>query len=208
MVKIKVATTEVTSYELITRTIYGMQVTDIFGREWCFSNDGPVSGESESFDLMNDLAIKIKNKGYFNPKLFWGSGDERELYGKRFDSIEEVNYVFSYSNEYGDYELTTFWNLHVITEGGLFYKHDKIFTDYDKLKEFALKVKNKGLVNLNYWICQGYYPYEGEASMEAIYEFEERYDSYEDPEERVMQEVRDMIEADRLPDGTVPGFRD
>ncbi len=44
--------------------------------------------------------------------------------------------------------------------------------------------------------------------MEAIYEFEERYDSYEDPEERVMQEVRDMIEADRLPDGTVPGFRD
>lgn len=189
-----------------------MQVTDIIGREWRFSGDGPVSGESESFDLMNDLAIKIKNEGYFNPKLFWVSSYGEELYGKRFNSIEEVNFVFSYSNEYmdpyGDYEPTTSWNLHVTTEGGLFYKHDKIFTDYDKLKKFALKVKNKGLVNLKYWICQGDYPYESEESMEGVYEFEERYDSYEDPEEQAMQEVRDMIEADRLPDGTVPGFRD
>ncbi len=213
MIKIKVATTRVTNYELVNRTIYGMKVTDTFDREWRFSNDGQLSGESESFDAMNDLATKVKNEGYFDPKLFWVSNSCEELEGKIFDSIEEITHVFSYSNEFKyddglEYEPTTSWSLHTTTEGGLFYKHNKIFTNYDKFKDFALKVKNKGLVNLKYWVCQGDFPYDESGSQEAFSEFEKQYDSYEDPEERTIQEVRDMIAADTLPDGIVPGFRD
>jgi hypothetical protein len=62
------------------------------------------------------------------------------------------------------------WQLYVITEGSLYYEHPKIFYNYEKFEEFALKVKDKGIVNLSYWTCMGSYDRENTFIHE---EFEE-----------------------------------
>lgn len=202
MIKLKILTTEITSYELVNRRIYNFSATDIFNRLWRYTGDSNSSGEFEIYNDIQKLQIDVKNDGYIDTKLYWVYSDDDYLKGKRFDSVEKVLDVFSNSNT--DYEPVS-WQLHATTEGGLYYKHDKVFKDFSQFKKFAMKVKKKDFVNLKYWICMGSYDYNDSTAHE---EFEEKYEYYENPEDIANRAVLDMIESDRLPDGTVPGYRD
>lgn len=49
----------------------------------------------------------------------------------------------------------------MLTEDDLRYSHNLIFYDYEKIKKFALSVKKKGIINLEYWVCEGLYEWDG-----------------------------------------------
>ncbi len=117
------------------------------------------------------------------------------------DHVKEVLYVFSHLDTLREH---TIWRLHVITKDDLYYRHNKEFTDFHKLEEFAIKVEQKAFINTKYWEYLGEYNYEYSAYIDN--NFQEDY-YYDDSEERAIKEVDEMIEADTLPDGTVPGYR-
>ena len=168
MITIKISSVEVTSYELVDRTIYSLSVVDVFNRKWRFSGniDNDFQGESESYSDMKQLEEKLQELGYFEPEDFLVSSNEEELYGKRFNSIEEVVYLCSNQTLEPDVD-TDIWKLVVCTPGGLHYRHDKEFLNYDQFLKFVTKVKDKGIVNLKYWVCLGDYDYlESTAHME------------------------------------------
>ena len=106
---------------------------------------------------------------------------------KRIKRKEEVKYV--YRRDWGN-DCGESWEDHcvdpkqgsrvcIVTVDGLDYIHDKFFYNYEELKNFALKVKKRAVVNLKFWeLTEGLDVDEDGRGMECLYEFEE--DSYSD----------------------------
>ena len=115
---------------------------------------------------------------------------------------EEVLYI--YSNICEEMPIDKYVGyVRAITKDNLVYEHGKEFDNYESLKKFALKIKDRGIINLEFWECLYSYEFAGNEHEE----FEEKYNYYYDPEAKANQDVLDMIESDRMQDGTVPGYR-
>ncbi len=153
---------------------------------------------------------RIKEVTYESEEYHALYGSNKVTETKIINSKNQVLYIYTYdmtSGKYGNNYLDTdneyLGYVLAITKDGLEYRHEKTFHSYEKIKEFALKIKDNGVINLEFWKCLGDYDWENDAHEEL----EEDY--YDDgSEDRANQDVLDMIEADRLPDNTVPGFRD
>lgn len=166
---------------------YYLQLMDQYGRWWSYMN----SNEKSTFEDMQKIAMEEINKAIIDIDLFYVHYDDNIKNIKRH---EEVLYVYTYdmySEEYGrNYvEKTDKYAGYVlvITKDDLTYKHFEIFDNYQDVKEFALKVKNKGIVNLEFWECLGDYYFENNYHEE----FEESY--YDDIHEYDMTDVYDVF---------------
>lgn len=154
---------------------YYLEIMDQYGRWWSYKGDDN-SNEKSTFEDMQKIAIDQTNKAIIDVDLFYIRYDDNIKYIKRH---EEVLYVYTYdmhseaygidyiekSDKYAGYTL-------IIAKDFLEYRHNKVFTNYRDIKEFALKVKNKGVVNLEFWECLGNYYFDSNSHEE----FEEKYD--------------------------------
>lgn len=180
---------------------YYLNVMDQYGRWWSWIGDSN-SNEKSSNEYIRKIEIQELNKTIIDIDLYSILSDAEIGHIKRH---EEILYVFSYdmyadspTDKYAGYVLA-------ITKDELLYAHNKVFDNYEDLKKLALKIKESGIVNLEFWKCLGLYTWNDENN--EYEEFEEIY-YYDDSEDRADQDVLDMIDADRLSDGIVPGFRD
>jgi hypothetical protein len=203
----KIKSSYISSNKYVTCITYSLYVIDIFDRKWRYTKD------NSEFELKEEI-IKIQNeelkKGYIDPSNYWVYNSE-ELEGKTFDSLDEIEEIFS--SEGFNYDEIKFksWKLFITTKGGLYYEHYFTFKDYKKLTNLVEKIKKNKIVNLNYWICQGSYEYVND-NLE-FNEFKKENEiykmSYEEyNENRIIDEIEEMIEQDRQPDGSIPGYRD
>lgn len=152
--------------------MYHLEVQDQYDRWWIY--------RGADWNLSLDEAEKIEaeelRKGIINLDLYHFD-DDRII--ERIKRQEKVLYVYSYSK--GEhFDDRTFIDeagacVAAITDDGIEYVHDKVFQNYEDLKEFALKIKAKGIINLEFWRCIGSYDWEGNSYLE----FEED-DYYQD----------------------------
>lgn len=169
---------------------YYLEILDQYDRWWSYKGDSSSNGKL-TFEDMQKIALEEANKVVIDVDLFYMQYDDNIKNIKRH---EEVLYVYTYdmyseefginyiekSDKYAGYVL-------IITKYCVEYKHNKIFTNYKDVKEFALKVKNKGIVNLEFWECLGDYYFENNYHEE----FEENY--YDDVHEYDMTDVYDVF---------------
>ena len=182
---------------------YYFYITDIFNRLWMYTEKD--DGRFDSYEDAQKFEVKVKAKGYFELKHYWVYSGTDEFFGIKFDSIEEVVYVMS--SEDSQY-IDDCWRLFVTTEGGFYYEYEKKFKDYDELVKLAIRIKKKGVVNLNYWECRGNNDSENwNTNIKELQKEEYNYyEDYFDPEEVENQRILKQIEDDTV-DGIVPGFR-
>jgi hypothetical protein len=175
---------------------YYLKVMDQYGRWWEWK--GENSNKKQTFiDMQKILADELK-KTIIDIDLYNICDREVMHYIKRH---EEVLYI--YSNFYEEMPIDGYVGcVRAITKDCLVYEHERLFDDYENLKKFALKIKDRGIINLEFWECLYIYDFSGH----EYEEFEKRY-NYCDPEDKANQDVLDMIESDRMQDGTVPGYR-
>ena len=156
---------------------YSFEAQDQYGRWWIYRG---VYGQL-SLDEIEEIEAEELRKSVINLSLYYFDDD---MIVERIKKEEEVRYVYKL-NKYGyfgdGFDSDNGAEVVVMTQNGLEYIHDKIFYDYDKLKEFALKIKKKGSINLELWRCQG--NYEGEAFDSYLKEFEEDDTYYEESHE-------------------------
>ncbi len=153
---------------------YYLEVLDQYDRWWSYKGDSSSNGKS-TFEDKQKIATEEANKVIIDVDLFYMQYDDNIKNIKRH---EEILYVYTYdmyseefginyineSDKYAGYVL-------IISKYCVEYKHNKIFTNYKDIKEFALKVKNKGIVNLEFWECLGDYYFKNNYHEE----FEESY---------------------------------
>ncbi len=176
-------------------TFYYLEVKDQYGRWWNFRRNSDARDDSNFKEIVNIETQELR-KGVINTDLYHFFMDDQVV--KRIKRKEEVEYVYrmDYGNDCGES-----WEDHcvdpkqgsracIMTVDGLDYIHDKFFYNYDKLKNFALKVKKRGVVNLEFWeLIEGL----DEWSMDRLYEFEEdRHSNYE-TEEWSMKDTYNVI---------------
>lgn len=159
---------------------YYLEIMDQYGRWWSYKGDDS-SNEKSTFEYMQKIAIDQTNKAIIDVDLFYIRYDDNFQHIKRH---EEVLYAYTYdmySEEYGmnyiEQSDKYAGYILVITKDGLVYKHNKIFSNYEDIKQQALKIKNKNVVNLEFWTCFDRYHFDSEVHKE----FEEKYD-YDDNE--------------------------
>lgn len=115
---------------------------------------------------------------------------------------KKIKYVFSYTRAgaYGDKNIDPVIGAHVavLTEDDLRYSHNLIFYDYEKIKKFALSVKKKGIINLEYWVCEGLYEWDGYDAHLKEFEEEQFDKAYELPDGYEFIEVVDFGIADAV----------
>lgn len=150
---------------------YYLEARDQYGRWWSWRGDSSTLDEPNFEEIINIETQELR-KGIINLDLYYFC-DDRIV--ERIKRKEEVEYVFSFNmgDECGDncIDENVGGYVQIITKNGLTYAHDKVFYDYEKLKKFALKIKEKGIVNLEFWRCFGSYDgWEGDSHLE----FEER----------------------------------
>lgn len=176
---------------------YYLEILDQYGRKWSHKGDSNSNGKS-TFEDMQKIAIEATSKAIIDVDLFYME------YGNKIKNIkrhEEVLYVYTYdmnskkfgidyigsSEKYAGYVL-------IVTKDCLEYKHNKIFTNYDDAMEFALKVQDKGIVNLEFWTCLGDYYFENNQHLEFV----EIYDDYDDYDDYVTEESEPTYLSDGL----------
>lgn len=196
---LKITKTEIKKSEHPNFNFYYLDVMDQYGRWWSLSGYSRGIDKSTKIEIEEIEKFELQ-KGIINIDLYYI--DDSRLVEKIIRD-EAISYVFTLNcNE--DYDTDVYLGfVHIISIDGLEYVHFKEFNNYEEIKTFALKIKDTGIVNLSYWKCLGYYDWEGDSHNE----FEEKF-YYDDSEDRADQDVLNMIESDRLADGTVPGFRD
>ncbi len=165
---------------------YNFEVEDQYGRWWIYR------GLQDSLDEIEEIEAEELRKGILNLDLYYFD-DDRIV--ERIKRQEEVMYLYRL-NQYGMYgegfDSDNGAQVVVMTKDGLEYAHDKIFYDYDKLKEFALKIKTKGSINLEFWRCQGNYPGD-EGSNSYLKEFEEKEEYYDEPHEWNTMDIYNLL---------------
>ncbi len=157
---------------------YRLDIEDQYGRWWIYSG---VHGSLSLYEAEEIEAEELR-KRIINLDLYYFD-DDRIV--ERIKRQEEIMYVYKL-NQYGMYgegfDSDNGAQVVVMTKDFLEYIHDKIFYDYDKLKEFVLKIKAKGSINLEFWRCQGKYPGD-EGGNSYLKEFEEKEEYYDEPHE-------------------------
>lgn len=126
---------------------FHLEVQDQYGWWWIYR-----SSHTTYLDEIEEIEAEEAQKGIINRKLYYPNEDEI------IDGIDRSEEVWKvYSGEiYGEYGCTEIdpdvgARVYVMTNDWLEFYHDEIFYDYEKLKEFALKVKEKGIINLKFW---------------------------------------------------------
>ncbi len=155
---------------------YNFEVEDQYGRWWIYG------GLHDSLSEIEEIEAEELRKDIINLKLYHFD-DERIV--SRIKRQEEVWYVYFLNiyREYGFDSIDEYGaNIMVTTKDGLEYMHDKVFYDYDKLKALALKIKAKGIINLEYWMCQGR-PDLTDGYTSYLHVFEDKSEYYEEPHE-------------------------
>ena len=97
-----------------------------------------------------------------------------------------MNHLKVKVNSLEAYEILGNFNVSCYGEDGSHLVFRTWLSSMEEAKYLALRIKERGYVNLQYW-----------------YHFEKDRFDYDNS-----KEVNEMIENDRLPDGVVPGFRD
>lgn len=173
---------------------YYLEVMDQYGRWWSYRGDSS-SNEKSTFEDMQKIAIKEANKIIIDVDLFYVHCDGNIKNIKRH---EEVLYVYTYdmySEEYGRNNVEKIDKyagyVLIVTKDLQEYRHFKIFDNYHDAKQLALKIKNKGIVNLQFWECLGDYYFENNYHEE----FEENY--YDDVHEYDMTDVYDVFATEK-----------
>ncbi len=166
---------------------YNFEVADQYGRWWIYG------GMHDSLDEIEEIEAEELRKGILNLDLYHFD-DDRIV--ERIKRQEEVWYVYRL-NKYGylgdGFDTENGAEVVVMTKDGLEYIHDKIFYDYDKLKAFALKVKEKGIINLEVWRCQGNFEWDGESSHSYLQEFEEKIEYDDEPQEWSRRDIYNSL---------------
>ncbi|MGA9045574.1 hypothetical protein [Sulfuricurvum sp.] len=176
-----ITNTKIQEYKHPTYTgCYDLEVMDQYGRWWSYKGDSS-SNEKSTFEDMQKIATQEINKAIIDIDLFYVHYDDNIKNIKRH---EEVLYVYTYdmhSEEYGRNYVEKIDKyagyILIVTKDFLEYRHLKIFDNYQNAKQLALKIKNEGVVNLEFWTCLGNYCFESNYHEE----FEEKcvYDDHE-----------------------------
>ncbi len=154
---------------------YYLETMDQYGRWWNYRGDSS-SNEKSTFEDMQKIASQEIDKAIIDIDLFYVHYDENIGNIKRH---EEILYVYTYDMYTGEYgnpyaEKTDKYAGYVlvVTKDSLLYSHFKVFDNYQDARQFALKIKHEGIVNLEFWTCLGDYNFE----CNYHEEFEENYD--------------------------------
>ncbi len=165
---------------------YNFEVEDQYGRWWIYR------GLQDSLAEIEEIGAEEVRKGIINLDLYWFDNDRIVSKIRR---QEEVWYVY-FLNIYGEYGTDYIdehgANIMVTTKDGLEYMHDKVFHDYDKLKALALKIKEKGVINLEHWMCQGWDD-DTEGGTSYLKVFEDKSEYYEEPREWSSQDIYNSL---------------
>ncbi len=126
---------------------YILEVQDQYGRWWIY-----YGAYALSLDEAEEIEAEELKKGVINLKLYYFDDNRIIDKIKRQEEIYSIYVRYRYT-EY--FDSSTGAQVMVMAGDDLEYVHDKIFYDYDKLKNFALKIKAKGIINLEFWTCIG-----------------------------------------------------
>lgn len=156
---------------------YYLEVMDQYGRWWSYRGDSS-SNKKSTFEDMQKIASQEIDKAIINIDLFYVHYDENIGNIKRH---EEILYVYTYDMYTGEYgnpyaEKTDKYAGYVlaVTKDSLLYSHFKVFDNYQDAKQLALKIKNEGIVNLEFWTCLGNYDFESNCHEEYDYDYDMR----------------------------------
>ncbi len=157
---------------------YDLEVQDQYRRWWLYYG----ASDNLSLDEVEEIEAEELRKGIINLDLYYP--DENRIV-PRINREERVLRVLSHSK--GEYfDDRTFIDefgacVAIVTYDGLEYIHDKVFYEYEDLKDLALKIKSKDIVNLKYWECIGVYEWDEQNVFDN--EFEDISDYCEEPHE-------------------------
>lgn len=160
---------------------YYLEVMDQYGRWWAWRGDSSVR-ERPTLSDIKKIETEEVYKSVIDIDLYYIKYDENIGKIKRHDEISYVYTYDMYSDSFGgnfseEPDIYAGYTL-VVTKDGLTYRHFKIFDKYQDVKQLALKIKKKVIVNLEFWTCLGSYEYDVDNSHK---EFEET-DNYDDHE--------------------------
>lgn len=167
---------------------YDFEVQDQYERWWIYS------GSQDSLAEIEEIEAEECRKDIINLDLY--HLDDNRIVNK-IKRHAEVMYVFGYNINSEVFQPDLGAEVRVIINEGrlsMEYSHDKIFHDYDKLKEFALKIKDKGIINLEFWNCLGSYEWEDNCSEHL--EFEDKSEYYEEPREWGSMNIYNSLEGE------------
>jgi len=170
IVKTKVQELQHTSHY----THYFLEVVDQYGRYWNYSTANFIP----TLDDIKKIEIEELEKTILDINLYNLSPLEEHQKIKRHENIEYVYTSAIRSVNYSGYVL-------VVAKNGLVYQHSKIFNNYESIKKFALKIKEIGTINLEFWECLGEYHWENNEheNLEEDYKYSswdiEEYKEYE-----------------------------